>query len=229
MVQILFVYSLQFTAYNKDMFKDRSEAGKKLAEKIAAEVSLGQNEGIIVAVPRGGIIVGKELAQKLNLPLEVLVTKKLPAPGSPELAIGAVGEGQMVYFNEEICQSLCLTENYKNTVLAEKRKELALKKVFFRGEKPDLDLKDKVVILTDDGVATGATMLASLRVIKTHRPKKIIVAIPVLALDILDLLQKEADQVIYLEAPEMFLAVGQFYQNFSQVSDEEVLRILNSK
>lgn len=209
------------------MFTDRDEAGKKLAEKVAFEVR--SQKGIVLAIPRGGIVIGRYLSQKLNLPLDILVTKKIPAPGNPELAIGAVGEGGIVFFDEILCQNLCVTEVYKKKIVEEKRKELESKQNFFRKGKPPLDLKDKTVILTDDGVATGATMLAAVKVVKKQKPKELIVAVPVVALDSLKKLQEEADKVIYLEAPEMFFAVGQFYQNFNQVSDEEVIRILNSK
>jgi len=209
------------------LFEDRKEAGKRLAKKLMAEAE-GQ-EGIVLAIPRGGIVVGKEISQKLNFPLDVLVTKKIPAPQNPELAIGAVGEGGIVFFDENLCQNLCVTPAYKRKIIEEKKKELEDKKNFFRKGKPPLDLKDKTVILTDDGVATGATMLAAVRVVKTQKPKEIIVAVPVVALDTLPKLQAEADKVIYLEAPEMFFAVGQFYEKFNQVTDEEVLKILNFK
>lgn len=210
------------------MFKDRGEAGRKLAEKLMNDGDYGGSGGIVLAIPRGGIVVGKEISRKINLPLDVLVTKKLPAPENPELAIGAIGEGETIFYNKDVCQSLCITEAYKKQVIEEKRKELSLKNEFFRKGKPPLDLKDKRVILTDDGVATGATIIAAIKVAKAYHPKEIIVAIPVVALDTLSQLQKEADQVIYLEAPEMFLAVGQFYQNFNQISDQEVIEILSN-
>jgi len=213
------------------MFTDRDEAGRKLADKLLEELGVGEfggDGGIVLAIPRGGIVIGKELSSKLNLPLDVLVTKKIPAPGNPELAIGAVGE-EVVFFDENLCQSLCVTEAYKKEIIEQKKKELESKQNFFRKEKSPLDLKDKTVILTDDGVATGATMLAAIRVVKKFQVKEIIVAVPVIALDTLVQLKKEADKVIYLEAPEMFFAVGQFYREFDQVRDEEVLKILNFK
>jgi len=209
------------------MFNNREEAGRILAEKLVVEIKT--KEGIVLAIPRGGIVIGKQLSRKLNLPLDVLVTKKIPAPGNPELAIGAVGEEGIVFFDEQLCQSLCVTQVYKKKIVEEKKKELEDKKIFFRKGKPPLDLKDKTVIITDDGVATGATMLAAIRVVKTQKPKEVIVAIPVVALDTLPKLQAEADKVIYLEAPEMFFAVGQFYKEFNQVTDEEVINILNFK
>lgn len=209
------------------MFKDREEAGEKLAEVLVKEFEI--KEGIILAVPRGGIIIGKKLSSKLDLPLDVLITKKLPAPANPELAIGAVGEGQIVVYNEDVCRGLCITETYKKQTIEEKRVELEQKKEFFRKRKPPLDLENKEVILTDDGVATGATIMAAIKVIKKHKPRKLIVAVPVIALDTLREVQKEADQVVYLEAPEMFFSVGQFYQNFSQISDREVEEILNGE
>lgn len=214
-------------------FIDRQQAGEKLAEKLTGELeSLGQTEGkegMILAIPRGGIVIGKKLAEKLNLPLDVLVTKKIPAPGNPELAIGAVSEGNIVFFDKELCQSLCVTEVYKKQIVSQKQKELESKQSFFRKGKPSLELKGKTVILTDDGAATGATMLAAIKMVRNQKPKQIIVALPVVALDTLQKLEAEADQVFYLEAPAMFFAVGQFYQNFNQVSDQEVIEILNPK
>lgn len=197
-----------------------------MADKLASEIEA--KDGIILAIPRGGIVVGKQLSQRLNLPLDVLVTKKIPAPGNPELAIGAVGEGGIVFFDEELCRNLCVTEVYKKEIVQERKKELESKKNFFRKGRPLLELKDKTLILTDDGVATGATMLAAVRVVKNQKPKEVIVAVPVVALDTLQKLEQEADRVFYLQAPEMFFAVGQFYQNFSQVTDDEVRKILAS-
>lgn len=207
------------------MFTDRNEAGRKLADKLIDEIEV--KNGIVLALPRGGIVIGKHLSLKLNLPLDVLVTKKIPAPGNPELAIGAVGEKGIVFFDEELCQNLCVTDIYKKEIVEEKKKELEAKRDFFRKGKSPLDLKDKTVILTDDGVATGATMLAAIRAAKEQKPMEIIVAVPVVALDTLEKLQQEADKVIYLDAPAIFFAVGQFYREFDQVSDEEVRKILS--
>ncbi len=214
------------------MFADRGEAGRKLAEKLTqefAEQSLVKDSGLVLAIPRGGIVVGKEISQRLNLPLEVLITKKIPAPNNPELAVGAVGEGGVVYLDKELCRNLCLTKVFLKKIIAEKNKELELKKEFFRKDQPFLNLQGKRLILADDGVATGATILAAVRVVRKFKPKEIVVAIPVVALDTLTKLEQEADRVIYLEAPEMFFSVDQFYKNFDQVSDGQVIKILASR
>jgi len=210
------------------MFQDRQEAGWQLAEKLLSEISeIDKSQTLILAIPRGGIIIGQQLAGKLALPLDVLVTKKLPAPNNPELAVGAVSEGGQVFFNEDLCQDLCLTETYKKEIVKQKEVELQEKKDFFRQGKALLDLKNKTVILTDDGAATGATMLAAIRLVKSQQPKEVIVALPVVALETLKKLTAEVDKVVYLEAPEMFFAVGEFYKNFSQVSDLAVQKILH--
>jgi predicted phosphoribosyltransferase len=217
------------------MFTDRQDAGKKLADKLREEFREDGLEGfdpqsaIILAVPRGGIIVGKELAQKLNLPLEVLVTKKIPAPDNPELAIGAIGERGVLFWDEDLCRKLCVTEVYKKKIVEEKTQELKSKVNFFRQGRLSLDLKGKTAVLTDDGVATGATISTAIKVVKKFKPKQVFLAIPVIALDALEKLKKEVDKVYFLWAPEVFFAVGEFYRNFDQVSDQEVHEILHLK
>lgn len=217
------------------MFIDRQEAGKKLAGKLIEELKedglkdFNPQSAIILAIPRGGIIVGKELSQKLSLPLDVLVTKKIPAPDNPELAIGAVGERGVLFLDEDLCQKLCVTEVYKKKIIEEKTQELKSKINFFRLGRPSLDLKGKTVVLTDDGVATGATMLTAIKVAKKFKPKQVFLAVPVIALDTLKKLKKEVDKVYFLWAQEIFFAVGEFYRNFDQVSDQEVQKILHLK
>lgn len=209
------------------MFIDRREAGEKLAEKVAAELEQTDfTDTLILSIPRGGIVVGKEIADKLNLVLEVLVVKKIPAPGNPELAIGAVGGNGIVWWNEQLLKELCVTEIYRKEILAEKGKELADKENFFRTGKLPLNLKDKKLIMVDDGAATGATILSAIKVAREQKPKEIMVALPVVALDTLKKIEAEADKVVYLEAPEMFFALAEFYQNFSQVTDSQVKSII---
>jgi len=209
------------------MFRNREEAGQKLAEKLSGEgVGFNRPETIVLAIPRGGIIIGQQIAVKFNLPLDVLVTKKLPAPNNPELAIGAVNENGEAFFLEDLCKDLCITDVYKKQIVKEKQTEVFEKKDFFRSGKTPLDLKDKRVVLTDDGAATGATMLASIKMIKRQQPKETIVALPVVALDTLKKLTAEVDRVIYLEAPEMLFSLSEFYKNFCQVSDQQVIDIL---
>jgi predicted phosphoribosyltransferase len=217
------------------MFADRQDAGKKLGDSLVEKFKEDGLEGfnpqsaIILAGPRGGIIVGKELSQKLNLPLDVLVIKKIPAPDNPELAIGAVGEGGVLFWDEDLCQKLCVTEVYKKKIIEEKTQELKSKINFFRPRRPSLDLEGKTVVLTDDGVATGATISTAIKVVKKFKPKQVFLAVPVIALDTLERLKTEVDTVYFLLAPEVFFAVGEFYRNFDQVSDQEVQKILQLK
>lgn len=212
------------------MFKGRKEAGEKLAVLLQKEVGLVPPEkGIVLGIPRGGIVVGKEISRKFSLPLDVLVSKKLPAPQNQELAIGAVGENGKVFFNEQLCRDLCITEAYKTEIVGKKLLELEEKRKFFRGQKLPSNYQGKIVILTDDGVATGATMLTAIKIVREFCPQKIIIAIPVVALESLGVLKNEADQVFYLAAPEVFIALGQFYRSFLPVTDEQVVRILEEE
>lgn len=209
------------------MFKDRTEAGKRLAQKVKEELSTQLlAEGIVLSIPRGGVVIGGEISQSLNLPLDCLITKKIPCPGNEELAIGAVAEGGVVIWEEELCQRLGVSPSYKQEIVKKKVLELEKKQQDFKCGRPPLQLKDKVAIITDDGVATGSTIKAAIAVVTNFDPKEIIVAVPVIAQDSLEEIKKLADRVIYLEAPEMFFSVGQFYENFEQLSDEQVVNIL---
>lgn len=209
------------------MFKNREEAGEKLAQKLKEKLSEEQlKKAVVMAIPRGGTIIGQKISHFLNLPLDCLITKKIPSPGNEELAIGAVGDGGAVVWENELVERMAVPLEYKQEIVKNKILELEKKKSDFCGSRPTPVLKDKVVIITDDGVATGATMKVAIAVAKSLLPKEIIVAVPVVSLDSLSDLKGLADQVIYLESPEMFFSVGQFYENFDQIPDEEVVRIL---
>jgi len=211
------------------MFKDRIDAGQKLAEKLKEELSTGEiGRAIILAIPRGGIILGGEISRILNIPLDCLVTKKIPSPESEELAIGAISEDGMVVWEDELCERLKVSSDYKQDLVKKKIFELEDKQSFFRKNKPLPDIKNKTVILVDDGVATGATVKVSVQVIENFNPKEIILAVPVIEKGVLAELKEKFSKVIYLEAPEMFFSVGQFYEDFSQISDETVKKILNA-
>lgn len=206
------------------VFQNRVEAGKKLAPKV--EGYKASKNLVVLAIPRGGVVVGKELSENLCSPLDVIVTKKIGAPGNPELAIGAVGTIGKPVINEELAARVGADEEYIKKQIAKIKKEIKRREKKFRGNRPQLDLKDKVVVLTDDGVATGATMEAAVEVVRQLEPKKIVVAVPVIARDSLARIEAKADEVIYLDAPELFFAVGQFYKEFEQVEDKEVEEIL---
>ena len=209
------------------VFQNRIEAGRQLAAKLRAYKAT--KHLIVLAIPRGGVVVGKQLADFLGCPLDVIVTKKIPAPGSPELAIGAVGpaswRGKPV-IDEELAAKVGADENYIKSQISNLKSQICEGEKTFRQGKPPLDLKNKIVILTDDGVATGATMAMAVEIVRQQEPKKIIVAVPVIARDSLEKIANLADEVVYLQAPELFFAVGQFYREFEQVSEEIVIKYL---
>jgi len=197
---------------------------KKLAE--IPQQELPRESLIILGIPRGGVVVGRQIATRLSSPLDVVVTKKIGAPGNSELAIGAVGALGEPVIDEELAKRVGADETYLQSQIAELRSEVLRRVKEYRGDKPALDLKNKVVIITDDGIATGATIQAAIEILRQENPQKIVVAVPVVAKDALKEIEGLADEVIYLDAPELFFAVGQFYQEFEQVSDEEVKELL---
>jgi len=210
------------------VLQDRQEAGKLLAKKLKDCLTIENShcEKIVLAIPRGGVVVGKQLAKTFGCPLDVIVAKKIPAPGSPELAVGAVGTIGEPVIDEELATKVGAEQNYIKYQIANIKNEIKRREKNFRDNKPPLDLKDKIVILTDDGVATGATMMAAIEIVRQREPKKVIVAVPVVARDSLEKISGLADEVVYLQAPKLFFAVGQFYREFDQVSDEEVAKLL---
>jgi predicted phosphoribosyltransferase len=209
-------------------FSDRDQAGQMLAGKLAESLdsSLNSSEFLILAIPRGGIVIGHQIALKLGLPLDILVTKKIGAPHHPELAIGAVGSVGKPILDEALVKKTRASQDYLNQMVVKIQKEIINDEAQWRAGRAPLSLKDKKVILTDDGVATGSTIQAALEIIRQENPKRIILAVPVIAKEALGKLEKLADEIIYLEAPELFFAVGQFYQNFDQIKDEEVKKLL---
>lgn len=205
------------------VFQNRTQAGRLMAQKLK---KYKNKKVVVLGIPRGGIITGKQLSEFLHCPLDVIVTKKIGAPGNPELAIGAVGAIGEPVINEELAERVGADEKYLKSQISNLKSEVARRIKEYRGDKPPLKLKNKTVIVTDDGVATGATMEAAVEVVRQQDPKKIIVAVPVIARDSLSKIEEKADEVIYLDAPLMFFAVGQFYQNFPQISDKEVEELL---
>lgn len=203
-------------------FKNRKDAGKKLAEKLASLKALSP---VVLAIPRGGVVVGDIIANALNAKLDLVVPRKIGAPYNPELAIGAVMHDGTCYLNRDIIAALNISENYIIREIEVQKMEIERRLQLYRKTK-DYDLRDKNIILVDDGIATGATMLAAINWLKKQQPKKIVVAVPVLPAETLELLKKEVDEVIYVLAPYEFEAVGEFYEDFRQVEDEEVIKIM---
>ncbi|MDY6764547.1 MAG: phosphoribosyltransferase [Halobacteria archaeon] len=207
------------------MFKDRRDAGRQLAEELSKE---GVQGDIVLAIPRGGLPLGRKVADRLGIPLDIIVARKIGAPHNPELAIGAVGSDGTVWLNEDMIESMETDDEYieRNKKLEEENAREKAKR--YRGDKPVPDLKEKDVIIVDDGVATGATATACIRLAREAGASKVILAVAVGSPETVESLEEEADDVICVETPSYFRAVGQFYESFGQVSDEEAMEYLEN-
>jgi putative phosphoribosyl transferase len=209
------------------MFEDRVQAGKKLADKLREELSfLNPENTLVLVIPRGGVPIGKEISRAFNLPLEIFITKKVLSPQSEDLAIGAIGEGGVVVWEENLCKELNISSEYKQNIVREKLKELEKKAKDFRADRRELRLAGKTIILADDGIATGETVKVAVKILKTYCPKEIFVVVPVVAPDVLVEMKEMVDKIYYLESPEMFFSVDQFYEKFEQPTDEEICKIV---
>lgn len=206
------------------MFYDRADAGEKLAK--ALESYKDQKDALILAMPRGGVEVAKKIAENLRLALDIVITRKIGAPGNSEYAIGAVASSGEPILNDEVIGTMGITADYLDNEIIKQREEIKRRLQLYRGNKASLNLKNKTVIIVDDGIATGYTILAALDFIKSQNPQKIVVAIPVAPEDVLKQIKNKVDDLICLEIPDEFFAVGQFYDQFDQVSDEEVTKLL---
>jgi predicted phosphoribosyltransferase len=207
------------------MFDDRIEAGKKLAGRLS---SYRDQDTIVLAIPRGGVVVAAEVAGELGAPLDLIIPRKIGAPGNPELAIGAVaGEGKPL-LNESMIKSMRLPSGYIEEAVRSEVEEIKRRRKEYLGDRPRPSLKGKTVIIIDDGLATGYTALAAVRSVTSERPAKVILAVPVAPRETVKFLEPEVDELIVLETPAFFYAVGQFYHDFRQVSDWEVKEILKS-
>jgi putative phosphoribosyl transferase len=205
-------------------FKNRTEAGRKLAEKLTRYA--GKENLLILALPRGGVPVAFEVAKTLRAPLDVFVVRKLGVPGQEELAMGAIASGGVRVLNEEIIRHLGIFEDVIARISANERRELERREFAYRGGRAAPDIAGKKVILVDDGLATGATMRAAVNAIKAQGPEKLIVAVPTGAPDTCDMIRKMVDEIVCLITPTPFGGVGAWYQDFSQTSDREVQQLL---
>ena len=211
------------------IFRDRIDAAKKLVVRLywlKDEIQENKSPAVIVAIPRGGVIIGDVIASELGVKLDLVVSRKIGAPSNSELAIGAVMPNGS-YFLNEVADMINVSQDYIESQINKEVKEIDRRLIDFRGSRNyDNELEGKLAVLVDDGIATGATMLASARWIKEkHNCKKLVIAVPVAPREILEDLNNIADKVIVLYTPEPFGAVGRFYQDFNQVSDEEVKEI----
>lgn len=205
------------------MFRDREDAARQLAETLKGRKLY---DPIVLAIPRGGVVTGAVLAQELGAELDVVLSRKLRAPGQPELAIGAISEDGRVYLNRHAQPYLDLLEEY----LAQERRhqlgEIARRKKLFRTARSQASIADRSVIVTDDGIATGSTMIAALQAVRAQKPRQLIVAVPVASPDRLEEVGRWCDEVVCLLRPEAFWAIGEFYEDFTQVTDEQALELL---
>ena len=206
------------------LFKDRHAAGRALAVRLN-EYS-GLDDAIVLALPRGGVPVGYEVATALGLPLDVFVVRKLGVPSQPELAMGAIASGGVRVLNEEVLRQIKVPQGVIDALTDRESEELRRREVAYREGRPPLDVAGKTVILVDDGLATGSTMRAAVRALKHQHVARVIVAVPVGAPSSCRAIEKEADQMICLEEPEDFRAVGLWYDDFAQTTDQEVRSLL---
>lgn len=206
------------------MFNDRRDAGIQLALKLK---EYRDKEGVLVlALPRGGVVTGYEIAHYLNAPLDIVIVRKIGFPGQPELGIGAVSETGAVVLNQFIISTYEVYKDYIEGEISRQKEEISRRVKFYRKGKGLPDLREKTIILVDDGVATGATMKAAISTLREEKLTRLIVALPVAPLDMAQELEQMVDEFICIETPVDFMAVGAHYRDFTQVSDEEVVELL---
>ena len=208
----------------KTQFFNRSEAGQFLAENLSKYAN--REDVLVLALPRGGVPVAAEVANKLNAPLDVFVVRKLGLPGHPQLAMGAIASGGVRVFNGEVVNALRIPDEVIDAVSTEELAELQRREKVYRAGLPPLDVEGKTIIVVDDGIATGSTMLAAVSALRQLNAARIIIAAPVVAASTYREMQRAADEVTAVIMPERFYAVGQWYEDFSQTSDEEVRDLL---
>jgi len=208
----------------KMQFRDRDEAGALLAARLMAYAN--KPDVIVLALPRGGVPVGAQVAKKLKVPLDVFVVRKLGLPGHPELAMGAIASGGVRVFNGDVVNALRIPDEVINAVTAEEYQELKRREQSYRDDLPPPEVEGKTVIIVDDGIATGSTMVAAISALRQVNAGRVVVATPTVARSTYDYLRQSADDVVAVIVPEEFYDVAQWYEDFSQTSDEEVHRLL---
>jgi predicted phosphoribosyltransferase len=207
------------------VFADRSQAGQILASRLGAYG--GQPDAVVLALPRGGVPVAYEVAKGLSLPFDVFIVRKLGVPGHEELAMGAIASGGVRYINEEVTHQLGIDDQTIDAVSEREEREIQRREHLYRGGRPALDVCGKTVILVDDGLATGSTMLAAIAALRRSQPKRIVVAVPAAAPQTCHRIALEVDEIVCAIMPEPFYAVGQWYHSFLQTTDEEVRDLLS--
>jgi predicted phosphoribosyltransferase len=205
-------------------YRDRREAGRYLAAKLADYA--GRPDMLVLALPRGGVPVAYEVARALNVPLDVFLVRKLGVPGREELAMGAIASGGVRLLNEDVVRALRIPPDVIDQVTATERAELERREREYRGDRPAPDVRGKTVILIDDGLATGASMRVAVAALRQRHPARLVVAVPIAAPSTCDEFRNEVDEVICARTPDPFYAVGLWYEDFSQTTDEEVRDLL---
>ncbi len=206
-------------------FANRTEAGRLLAEKLVQYA--GRDDVVVLGLPRGGVPVAYQVARRLGAPLDVFIVRKLGVPGFEELAAGAIASGGVRVLNEDVVRAIPHADEAIEAVTARETAELERREQIYREGRPPPEFHDRIVILVDDGLATGATMRAAVKALRQSGAAKIVVAVPVGPPDTCRELEEEADETICLSTPEFFQAVGQYYEDFSQTSDEDVRELLS--
>ena len=206
------------------IFEDRADAGRQLAKRLEAFAQ--RADVVVLGVPRGGVVVAFEVATALHAPLDVFLSRKLGVPGQTELAFGALSASGERYLDEYILRTTGITNAQVEWITAEVRKELDRRASVYRGDRPPLDVSGKTVLLVDDGVATGASVYAAIQALRQMQPRRLVLAVPVAPASAWEWLRTVVDEIVCLDLPEPFAAVGGFYRNFTKVEDAEVVGLL---
>lgn len=205
-------------------FRDRLDAGRRLAAELTEFA--GRPEVLVLAIPRGGVVVGFEVARLLRLPLDVFIVRKIGAEQIPELAVGALASGGVQLIDDSIVRAVKMSRESVDRIIACERTELERRESVYREKRPPADVQGKTVLLIDDGVATGASMRVAISALRRRAPAQIVVAVPIVDLSVVPVLAREADRVIAVSTPTHLGAVGEWYAKFDQTSDEEVIELL---
>lgn len=206
------------------IFRDRTDAGRQLAARLTRYAN--RPDVLVLALPRGGVPVAYEVAKELHAPLDVFLVRKLGVPGYEELAMGAIASGGMRVINQEVVRYMSIPGNVIDAVAADEQRELERRELAYRDDRPPPDVKGRIVILIDDGLATGSTMHAAAAALRKQGPARIVVAVPVSASEMCDEFRSEVDEIVCAVTPEPFRGVGLWYEDFSQTTDDEVRELL---
>ncbi len=205
-------------------FRDRPQAGQLLSKELKSYAN--RSDVIVLALPRGGVPVAREIARSLHAPLDVFLVRKLGVPGQEELAMGAIASGGVRILNQDIVQAMGIPAHVIDSVTATEVQELARRESLYRGDRPAPDVMGRTVILVDDGLATGATMRAAVAALRRMKPKRIVIAVPIAAVPTRREFTGEVDEIVCLHTPEPFFSVGFWYDDFSQTTDKDIREML---